>query len=347
MAQRSSVARTRPLFLISGADSLRARLRAHDLARSLARGADPEEDLALVPRDAFAASMLGVRRISAREASSSDLLMAAASQGLFAAPDERQVILIEDADAIADAALLRLLPEDAAIVLLANGPAASLAKLVRELGGTVDELGTLETSGVGGWLRRRARTLGVALEPSAIDALAESVSGDLERADRELEKLRSYAAGARVSEADVRALVAGAVEQDVFELTRAVVRRDARTAVAVLQRLLESGEPPLRLHGLLVWQFRLLLVAAGVRNDRDLERAIAQTGLSRGALQRWRRDAEGVRPSTIARAYESLYAAELAMKTSVDARAVFQLLALDLCGVEGADLEPLAERPPS
>ncbi len=346
MAQRSSAARARPLFLFWGADSLRARLRAHDLARSLVRDANPEDDLALVPRDALAAAPLGITRYSAKDTSPSDLLMATASEGLFAKPHERRVLLVEDADGLADGVVLGSIPADAAVVLLANGAAGSLAKIVRELGGSVEELAALDPSGVEDWVRRRAKVLGVALEPAAIAALAEAVGADLERADRELEKLRAYALGARVSAVDVRALVAGAVEQDVFELTKAVVRRDARSAVAVLERLLDSGEPFLRLHGLLVWQFRLLLVAAGVRNDRDLERAIAQTGLSRGAVQRWRREAAGVRPSAIARAYESLYAAELAMKTSVDARAVFQLLVLDLCGVTGADLAELAERPP-
>ena len=325
---------------------MRARLRAHDLVGSLSRGAEPAADLARVPRDTLAAAPLGVTRLSAREASPSDLLMAVASEGLFALSDERPVLLVEDAEALADVAVLTSLPVDAVVVMLAGVAAPSLAKAVRELGGAVEDLGSLEPPEVEAWLGRRAKSLGVALEPDAVGALAEAVGPDLERADRELEKLGAYAGDRGVTESDVRALVTGTVEQDVFDLTKAVVRRDVRTAVAVLERLLGSGEPPLRLHGLLVWQFRLLLVAAGVGNERDLERAIGQTGLSRGAVQRWRREASGMRPSTIRRAYESLYAADLAMKSSVDPRTVFQLLVLDLCGVEGADLQPLAERPP-
>lgn len=347
MAGPSAAAPGPALFLLSGADSLRVRLRAHDLARALAAGAAPADELAAVPRDVLRDSAPGLTRLSAKEASPTDLVMAAASPGLFAAEGERRVLLVEDAEALADLSTLRGLAADAAVVLSASGRApAALERAVRELGGTVETLALLDQSELEGWLRRRARTLGVTLTADATTALAEAVSGDLERADRELEKLRAYAAGDRVSEADVRALVSGAVQQDVFELTRAVVRRDTRSAVRVLERLLASGEPPLRLHGLLVWQFRLLLVAAGVRGGFDLERAIAQTGLSRGALERWSREAAGLQPSTIVRAYESLYAAELAIKTSVDPRSVFQLLVLDLCGVEGADLQPLAERPP-
>lgn len=346
MAQRSSAAPARPLYLVCGADSLRARLRAHELSRSLAAGTAPESDLAALSRGALASAALGLTRLSARQASPGDLLMATASEGLFAAPGEGGVLLVEDAEAL-DIATLASLPADAAVVLhVAAAAPAALAKAVREAGGRVEDHPSLDPGEVEAWLRRRARTLDVALEPEALAALATAVGADLERADRELEKLRAYAGGARVSESDVRTLVSGAVEQDVFELTKAVVRQDARAAVRVLERLLDSGEPPLRLHGLLVWQFRLLLVAAGVKSDRELDRALAQTGLSRGAVQRWRREASGIRPSLVRRAYESLYAADLAIKTSVDPRSVFQLLVLDLCGVEGADLQPLAERPP-
>ncbi len=345
MVQRFSAAPARPLFLISGADSLRVRLRAHELARSLARGATPTTGLARLS-DVPLAEM-GVTRLSARSASAADLLMATAAQGLFASAETGTALLVEDAEALADPALLAWLPRDAAVVLLASTAAATLEKAVRDLGGTIEVLGPLDGPGVEDWLRARARVYGVALDESAVAALAAAVGSDLERAERELEKLRAYAAGAVIRAADVRALVAGVTEQDVFELTRAVVRRDVAGAIGTLERLLDSGEPPLRLHGLLVWQFRLLLVAAGVRSEEDLERAVKRTGLSRPALQRWRREAQGVRPSVIARAYEALYNADLAMKTSVDARAVFQLLVLDLCGIEGADLGPLAARPPT
>lgn len=345
MTERSASVPPRALHLVHGADALRVRLQAAELARALALGETPRTDLAAVPRDALADAPLGVTRLPGREATAGALLMATASAGLFAAADERKVVLVEDAETM-DPEALGGVGADAALVLRANGSAAALAKVVRALGGTVHDEGALEPGQAEQWIARRAKTLGVRVEPAAARALADSVAGDLERADHEIEKLGAYAGDAAVSAKDVALLVSGAVEQDVFELTRAVVHHDVRRAVAVLERLLDSGEPPLRLHGLLVWQFRLLLVAAGLRSEADLERAIKQTGLSRGALGTWRREAAGVKVATIRAAYESLYAADLAMKTSVDARSVFQLLVLDLCGVEGADLGPLAERPP-
>ena len=309
------------------------------------RGTEPARELAEVRRDAIAAAPLALTRLSARDATPSALLMATAAEGLFALSDEARVLLVEDAESI-DPASLAALAEDARVVLRANAPAGAVAKTVRDLGGTVETLDALDAHALEEWIARRARTLGLGLDATSVSALALAVGSDLERLDHELEKIAAYAAGEHVADRDVRLLVSGAVEDDVFDLTRAVVRRDVKTAIGTLERLLDSGEPPLRLHGLLVWQFRLLLVAAGLRNDEDLDRAVSKTGLSRGALARMRREAAGVRQAAIRQAYESLYFADLAMKTSVDARSVFQLLVLDLCGVEGADLEPLAERPP-
>ena len=346
MATRSAAPRDRPLYLIHGTDGFRVRLRAHDLAGALVHDRAPAADLATVPRDGIAEASLALTRVSARDASPDELLLASASEGLFAMVEERRVLLIDDAEAI-DPASLAAIPTDAAVVLRANASAGALAKVVRDLGGAVEALDALDAQALEEWTRRRARSRGLELDAASVSALATAVGSDLERLDQELDKLAAYALGGAITARDIRLLVAGAVEEDVFDLTRAVVRRDVKTAIDALERLLGSGEPPLRLHGLLVWQFRLLLVAAGIRTDEDLDRAVSRTGLSRGALSRMRREAAGVRPSMIRHAYESLYFADLAMKTSVDARSVFQLLVLDLCGVPGADLEPLAERPPS
>ena len=345
MGTSSVVPPERPLYLVHGTDGFRVRLRAHDLAVTLVTGAPATADLAQVPRGTLGSAPLALTRLSAREATAADLLMATASEGLFALASERRVLLVDDAEAI-DPPSLGAFSEAAVVVLRANATATALAKAVRELRGAVETFDALDPQHAEDWVRRRARLVGLVLQPMSAGALATTVGPDLERLDHELEKLAAFSAGAPVTERDVRLLVSGAVEQDVFELTRAVVRHDVKTAIGALDRLLDSGEPPLRLHGLLVWQFRLLLVAAGIRHDADLERAVAKTGLSRNALARMRHEAGGIRPSTIRRAYESLYYADLAIKTSVDPRSVFQLLVLDLCGVEGADLEPLARRPP-
>src|SRR5438046_10737255 len=99
MAHNSSSAPTRMLFLLHGEDPFRIRLRANELVHGLLAGARRERsDLAtrsLVPYG----GALGLTRLDARADGPDEILIAGRSQSLFAAPDERRVVLVQDAEA--------------------------------------------------------------------------------------------------------------------------------------------------------------------------------------------------------------------------------------------------------
>ncbi|HET8569584.1 MAG TPA: DNA polymerase III subunit delta, partial [Candidatus Limnocylindria bacterium] len=196
------------------------------------------------------------------------------------------------------------------------------------------------------WIVARAALRGVDLAPGAVAELAAAVASDTERVDHELAKLAAYAGGERVEADAVRALVPGAIEADVFRLTEAVVRRDHRAAIATLERLLADGQAAQQILALLVWQFRVLLFASAMKGREDAERmAKAIRASSPNALLRWQAQARRVDRKQVTRAYEALYATDLAIKQGrvsgttreeSDALAL-TLCVLDLCGVAGAD----------
>src|SRR5207237_1436230 len=62
---------------------------------------------------------------------------------------------------------------------------------------------------VAGWIRNRARLVGVGLDEGAVRELASLGGTDLRRLDSELHKLADYTAGATVTRLDVRQLVVG------------------------------------------------------------------------------------------------------------------------------------------
>src|SRR5256885_50151 len=125
MAQASSSAPTRMLYLLHGEDSFRIRLRAGELISALLAGAAPTRgDLAsreLIPTS----TAFGLVRIDARSADPAEIVIAGQSQGLFAAPDERRVVLVEHAEALARTDVVERFPEDAALVLVAPEPMRS------------------------------------------------------------------------------------------------------------------------------------------------------------------------------------------------------------------------------
>jgi len=349
------------VFLLHGEDPFRTRLRVGELVESLlAGGAGEPGDLSQRTSPQLGGA-LGLTRIDARSDPIDAITMAGQSQGLFAAVDERQVVLVEHADVLTATDFLMSFPAESALVLVAvealrtgRGRARGRAKTgtpadlslpdaVQEVRGRVQRIDRLAPFEVKGWIGARARLHKVTLQPDAIDALAFALGPDTERIENEVQKLGAYANGAPVTGADVRALTSGAIESDIFELTKAVVRKSHREAVPLLERLLAEGNAPQQILALLLWQFRVLLFASRSPSKGDAEKIAKAIRSSPGAIFRYVQHARGVSQAEITRAYEALYATDISIKTGrVDSdEAALLLCVLDLCGVAGADLRDL------
>ncbi len=311
---------------------------------------------------------LGLTRHDARVVPASAIAFGGQSQGLFETVDDRRVVVVDHAEALTDHVFIASFPPETALVLVSSEPLASprragrpsaraggvavpagaLPEAVLAAGGRVERVGRLAPEALSGWTRSRARLHRVSLTPAAVQALG-AVGPDTERLENELAKLSAYAGGETIDAPDVARLVSGAVEADVFALTRAVIQRRAPAAIAQLERLLADGQAPQAILALLVWQFRVMLFASALRRDEDADRMAKAIRSSAGVIVRASAHARRVTRPEIARAYETLYATDLAMKTGrIDAttRAESDALALtlcvlDLCGVRSADVRDL------
>ena len=361
-ARLGRVSPARPLYLIHGEDPYRARLRAAELVAALASG-DARSSNLRAQRTADLGTRLGLSRHDARTAEPAAIEMSGASQGLFDAVDELRIVVVEHAEALKDTSLVARFPAEAALVLVSEtkiqvrgrrapakakaapepvrvppGASMDLASVVEAAGGTIEHIGRLGPGELGGWIAARATLLGVELAPEAINDLGAAVGADSERVDQELAKLGAFAAGARVTGADVRALVSGAIETDVFELTQAVVRHDSQTAIKRLETLLAEGQAPQQILALLLWQFRVLLFASAMKTGADAERMAKAIRSSAYAIGKWQAFARRVARADIIRAYEVLYATDIAIKTGrVNEQLAMTLCILDLCGIHAAD----------
>lgn len=353
------------VFLLHGEDPFRIRLRADELVFSLLGGGHGERgELASRAPGRFAGA-LGLSRIDAREGGPDEIMLAGQSQGLFAAPDERRVVLVEHAEALVRTDVIGRFPADAALVLVAPEPmrssrrggrkqkaqadALALPDAVEAAGGSVERYDRLMPGEMPRWITARAALHQVTLRPDGLDALATALGADTERAENELTKLAAWASGAPITAPDIRALVWGAIEADVFALTKAVVRRDIRAAAPLLEQLLADGNVPQQLLALLLWQFRVLLFASRDPKPADAEKIAKAIRSSSGAIMRYTQFARGLSARDITRAYEALYACDVSIKTGrADSDETALLLCvMDLCGVPGADLRDLllAETP--
>ena len=120
------------------------------------------------------------------------------------------------------------------------------------------EIPELAGRALAGWLRSRASADGLELEEEAAQLLIDLVGDDAAALAGEMSKaaLAGGPENRRVGAAEVRAVVGEHRSHEVFELTRAVERRDGAAALLLLERLLAAGEEPLRILAILSGQSR-------------------------------------------------------------------------------------------
>ena len=148
------------------------------------------------------------------------------------------------------------------------------------------EIPQLHGRALAGWLRSRASAGGFELGADAADLLITLVGDDPAALAGEVGKaaLAGGPENRRVGTAEIRAVVGEHRSHEVFELTRAVERRDAAAALSLLERLLVAGEEPLRVLAILSgYARRAGLRAAGDRLERCWQ---AERRLKLGAAPR-------------------------------------------------------------
>ncbi len=110
------------------------------------------------------------------------------------------------------------------------------------------------------WLVNRAAAHGAQIESPAAQLLAQRIGEDLTLADSELAKLAAFTNCERPIQAeDVKLLTPYTPEASIFEMVDAMGQRDGQRALRLLRQLLESGDEPLRVFGMIVRQYRMLI----------------------------------------------------------------------------------------
>ena len=128
------------------------------------------------------------------------------------------------------------------------------------------------------WIQDQARAAGGSFTPQAAALLASLIGEDTRLAHQETHKLVAYVNyGRPVEPEDVEELTVSAIQGDIFVLVDALGNQDGRRAMGMLQRVLEVQDT-LSVFGMVVRQFRLLLLAREVLdaggNERDVARLV-------------------------------------------------------------------------
>ncbi|HEY3182357.1 MAG TPA: DNA polymerase III subunit delta [Gaiellaceae bacterium] len=184
----------------------------------------------------------------AADESGEDVVAVCNALGLFAG-DGRLIVVDgveawKAADAKAIAAYLKAPAPGTTVALVADElkKDAPIAKVVATAGDVL--LWDVPQRGLQGWVAEQFKGRGGSADPEACRALIELVGDELYELAAEVDKLTVWAAGERLTEADVEALVAPRAEASSFALTDAWGARDVGAVLRASEALLErTGDP--------------------------------------------------------------------------------------------------------
>lgn len=260
---------------------------------------------------------------------------------------ERRVVVVKDAEKLADAEALVPYVEDPpgfSVLILTAESVDRRQRLLRaiEKHGLVLAYDPPKDGDLYRRVREMATDLGLRFESQAVAALLEKAGDDLERIEQELRKLSAYAApGEVVGREQVEALVAEGPtvlgQYEIFEYVDAITEGQSALALQRLARLIAAGEPPLLVLAMIARQLRLLLAAIAWRGERPEAMAQALGMKSSYPAKKAMAQAGTWSVEQLAEALEACARCDAAIKRGMDGPRALELLTIQLAeGRKGA-----------
>ena len=126
------------------------------------------------------------------------------------------------------------------------------------------------------WIVNETKNQGGQIEARAAEMLKDMVGVDTRQAGMEIAKLLAYVNWARpINSQDVEAVCIVSSQQSVFDFVDALSNGNGKSAQHLLHRLLET-EDPFSLWGMVVRQFRLLVQAREILDERGNQNDVAR-----------------------------------------------------------------------
>ncbi|OFV83204.1 MAG: DNA polymerase III subunit delta [Acidobacteria bacterium RIFCSPHIGHO2_12_FULL_67_30] len=288
---------------------------------------------ARVPAEARA---MAVARFSLEETPLAEVLAQAATPALFS---PAQVFILHGAEALDDEQLARLEdylespPEHAVLVFEADklDRRTRAARLLLErcqvhAADSPDDSGAIQAA------EEIARQHGLTLPREVAEELVFVLGTNQGRLRSELEKLGAYVGGrGEVTSADVAAVVSPARQFSVFEMADLLAERRRADALVRLRRLVETGESPVGIVGLLAWLYRQLFQARALPRGTPAWKAAQALHAPRTRVEELLRHAHKFEPDELRQGMAALLDADVALKSSPpDALAVLETLVVRL-----------------
>jgi DNA polymerase III subunit delta len=276
---------------------------------------------------------------SAKTVTGAQILQASQTLPMMAT---QRLVLVTEAEALkkSDQELLQdnleKIPETTALIFVATkiDRRQGFWKKLEKLGKS-KEFKALYPREIPPWLVGQAQAMHLKLGPDVAQILPELVGTNLRDLVHALEKLQLYAHPRQtVMMEDVEASVSDIAARSVFDLADAMGKQNWGRSLSLLEKILGPSEPALKILGLIVRHFRILLKAKEVERQRLGSGEWARVlGVSPYFVDRYRTQAERLSRQQIVKTLDVIYHTDRALKSSpvaptlVMENMVFQLAA--------------------
>ena len=170
-----------------------------------------------------------------------------------------------------------------------------------------------------GWVVGYAKKLGLHLPEDVAQGLIDCCSGDKMRLAHETEKLALYVGQGRATREDVEVLCPPDVHSNIFAFVDALTAGDRGKAFKLLEGLVGTGEPPLRITYMVRRQFRLVTRARTLFERGASQREVAKVlRVPLFVARKLEEQAHGLREEDLERALALVLALERGLKGGSD-----------------------------
>ena len=175
----------------------------------------------------------------------------------------------------------------------------------------------------------------VSLAPETVDVLAEAVGNDTRQLYLELEKLALYwDQPAQPIPPEVATKLVTVSTQTSLKLAAAIKQADTRTALTLVDDLINRNEPALRIVATLISQFRLWLwikLMTEIRGQSDADIAAAAEVTNPKRIYFLKQEVRSLTLPALQRSLPLLLELEFGLKSGKDERAALQTTIIELC----------------
>lgn len=181
------------------------------------------------------------------------------------------------------------------------------------------------------WARDKAKELGAKLTSPALNLLIAAAGENLWQLNNELEKLSAYAGKGEIKEEHVKELVKGRIDDNIFHLVDALVNKDKKEAMRLINDQIGEGVNELYLLTMIARQFRILLQVREML-DKGGQRETGKLKLHPFVLSKAMQQARKYKLADLKKIYGKLLEIDRGIKTSkAKPILLFDLLVAEVC----------------